>query len=152
MLEKPLILLIEDSEDDSVLFQRALAGTALPFDLRIVPTCTDARDYLLGSARFADRSAFQFPKLIIADHCRDGFGTPDFLRWLRAHPECQVIPVILLTGAGAPSLVQSSYDLGVHSIFEKPVTNLELQALLKLILAYWAKALVPASAHGIANN
>ena len=152
MPEKPIILLIEDSEDDSLLFQRALVGTALPFDVRTVPTCTEARDYLMGAARFADRSAFQFPKLIVADHTRGVFGTADLLRWLRTHPECQVIPVIVLTGSGSPSFVQSSYDLGVHSIFEKPATNSDLQALLQLILAYWSKALVPASTHGITNN
>jgi two-component system, response regulator len=124
----------------------------LPFDLRIVPNCTDARDYLPGSARFSDRDAFQFPKLIMADHSRDAFGTEEFLGWLRTHPGSQVIPVILLTGSGSPSFVQSSYDLGVHSIFEKPTNNADLQALLKLILAYWAKALVPASTHAITNN
>ena len=32
---------------------------------------------------------------------------------------------------------------GVHSVFEKPITNAELQDLLKLVVAYWSKALTP---------
>ena len=148
----PVILLVEDSEDDSLLFQRALTGTTLPFDVRTVPSYTDAQDYLRGAGQFADRDDFRFPRLIIADHSQDAFGTAEFLRWLRAHPECQVIPVILLTGAGSPNIVQSSYDLGIHAFFEKPAAHADLQALLKVILAYWAKALVPASRQEITNN
>jgi two-component system, response regulator len=145
--ERPVILLVEDSEDDSLLFQRALTGTTLPFDVRIVRSYTDAQHYLQGAGQFADRHEFRFPKLIIADHSHDAFGTAEFLEWLRAHPESQVIPVILLTGTESPSIVQSSYDLGIHAFFEKPAANADLQALLQLILAYWAKASVPASRH-----
>jgi CheY-like chemotaxis protein len=150
--ERPVILLVEESEDDSLLFERALTGTTLPFDVRIVPSYTHAQHYLQGAGQFADRYKFRFPKLIIADHSQDAFGTTEFLQWLRSHPECQVIPVILLTGTGSPSLIQSSYDLGIHAFFEKPAANADLQALLKLILAYWAKASVPASRYGITNN
>ena len=139
----PALLLIEDSQDDADLFQRAVNVTALPLNLRVVSTCSDAREYLLGTGQFANRTRFPFPQLIVADDCRDEFGTPHLLRWLQEKPECQVIPLIILTGSGSPALVRSSYDLGVHSVFEKPTTNSELRDLLKLVVAYWSKALTP---------
>jgi two-component system response regulator len=145
MPRRPALLLIEDSKDDAELFQRAVNASALPLDLRVVTNCSSARDYLLGTGEFADRAVFPFPRLIVADNCRESFGTADLLRWLRTKPECQVIPVIVMTGVGSPSLVRTSYDLGVHSVFEKPSSNADLQALLKLVVAYWSKALVPAT-------
>ena len=143
MPQHPALLLIEDSQDDAELFQRAVNVAALPLNLRVVATCSDAREYLLGTGQFADRTRFPFPQLIVADDCRDEFGTAHLLRWLQAKPECRVIPLIILTGSGSPALVRSSYDLGVHSVFEKPITNSELQDLLKLVVAYWSRALTP---------
>jgi CheY-like chemotaxis protein len=144
---KATILLVEDSEDDFLLFERALRATALPFDVKGVETCAEGRDYLLGAGRFADRVAFPFPKLIMADNCRAPFDTAEFLRWLRRHPECRVIPIVMLSGTRDPKLIETAYELGVHSFFEKPAQNSGLQALLKMILEYWTAALVPASVH-----
>ena len=143
MEEDAVILLVEDSDDDLLLFKRALLATGLPFQVRSVETCSEARDYLLGAGQFADRAAFPFPKLIIADNCRAPFSTGEFLRWLCGHPECRVIPVVMLSGSRDPKLIEIAYDLGVHSFFEKPNNYAALQSLLKMILDYWAAALVP---------
>ena len=138
------ILLVEDSEDDFLLFERALRATGLPFDVKGVETCAEGRDYLLGADGFADRVTFPFPKLIMADNCRAPFDTAEFLRWLRRHPECRVIPIVMLSGSRDPKLIETAYELGVHSFFEKPARNTGLQALLKMILEYWGAALLPA--------
>jgi two-component system response regulator len=143
--EDAVILLVEDSDDDLLLFKRALLATGLPFQVRSVETCSEARDYLVGGGRFADRAAFPFPKLIIADNCRAPFSTAEFMRWLRGHPECQVIPIVMLSGSRDPKLVEVAYGLGVHSFFEKPNNHVALQSLLKMILDYWAAALIPDS-------
>ena len=141
--EDAVILLVEDSEDDLLLFKRALLATGLPFQVRSVQTCLEARDYLVGADQFADRRAFPFPKLIIADNCRGPFDTAEFLGWIRGHPECQVIPIVMLSGSRDPKLVEVAYELGIHSFFEKPNNHVALQSLLKMILEYWAAALVP---------
>ena len=137
------VLIVEDSEDDLVLFNRALRATGLPFHASRVETCSEASDYLLGVGRFADRAAYPFPKLIMADNCRAPFDTADFLHWLRQHPECRVIPIVMLSGSRDPKLVETAYELGIHSFFEKPGDNTSLQSLIKMILDYWAAALVP---------
>ena len=141
--EDVVILLVEDSEDDLLLFKRALQATGLSFQVRSVETCSEAREYLLGAGRFADRAASPFPKLIIADNCPGPFDTAEFLRWIRRHPECQVIPIVMLSGSRDPKLVEVAYELGIHSFFEKPNNHIVLQSLLKMILDYWAAALVP---------
>jgi CheY-like chemotaxis protein len=137
------ILLVEDSEDDLILFNRALRATGLPFNTKRVETCSEARDYLRGAGQFADRAAYPFPKLIMADNCRAPFDTAEFLRWFRSHPECRVIPIVMLSGSRDPKLVETAYELGIHSFFEKPGDQTALQRLLKMILDYWAAALVP---------
>jgi two-component system response regulator len=143
--EDAVILLVEDSEDDLLLFKRALLATGLPFQVRNVETCSEARSYLLGAGQFADRAAFPFPQLIIADNCRGPFDTAEFLLWLRGHPQCRVIPVVMLSGSRDPRLIETAYELGLHSFFEKPNNHIALQSLLKMVLDYWAATLVPDS-------
>ncbi len=144
MEDDAVILLVEDSEDDLLLFRRALVATGLPFQVKNVETCSEARDYLLGTGEFADRARFPFPKIIIADNCRGPFDTAEFLRWFRRHPECRVIPIVMLSGSRDPKLVDVAYELGIHLFFEKPNNYAALQSLLRMILDYWAAALIPA--------
>ena len=139
------ILLVEDSEDDVLLFRRALALTRLPFVVQDVPSCQLALDYLTAQGSFANRSVFPFPSLIITDNCGGHFTTTDFLRVVRRYPECRVIPIVILSGSAPPRLIESTYEFGAHSFFEKPASFADLQALLKLILDYWVRAHVPAA-------
>lgn len=137
------ILLVEDNEDDLFLFERALRRINVTHRVQNVVNGREARCYLLGEGRYENRDEFPFPKFIIADNCTTDFNGLDFLRWLRAHPECRVIPVVMLSGSRKPDHVEEAYELGAHSYFEKPSDQESLQSLLKLIFDYWQQAVVP---------
>jgi AmiR/NasT family two-component response regulator len=62
---------------------------------------------------------------------------------MRGHPECRVIPIVMLSGSRDPKLVETAYEFGIHSFFEKPGNNTSLQRLLKMVLDYWLAAVVP---------
>jgi CheY-like chemotaxis protein len=141
--QNPTILLIEDSEDDVLLFRRALELSGLPFFVQNVPSCQLALDYLTAQGSYENRQSFPFPRLIIADNCVGQLSTTDFLRVVRRYPDCGLVPIVILSGSAPPRLVESSYQLGAHSFFEKPATFAEFQALLKLILDYWTRARLP---------
>jgi hypothetical protein len=49
----------------------------------------------------------------------------------------------MLSGSRDPKLVETAYELGIHSFFEKPADNTALRSLLKMVLEYWGAALVP---------
>lgn len=137
------ILLIEDSSDDTFLFQMALRANGLAYDVKTVENGSEARDYLLAQGRFADREEFPFPKFIIADNCTGKFNGLEFLRWLRGHPDCRVIPFVMLSGSRLPKHVEQAYECGAHSYFEKPTDLASLEALVKLIFEYWSRAVIP---------
>ena len=141
----PKILLIEDSSDDMFLFQTALRATGLPYGMQTVENGSEARDYLLARGRFMDRDEFPFPKFIIADNCMSGFNGLEFLQWLRGHPDCRIIPFVMLSGSPAPKQIEQAYEFGAHSYFEKPNDLASLELLVKLIFDYWSRALIPQS-------
>lgn len=127
------------------LFQTALRANGLPYGVQTVENGSEARDYLLAQGRFTDRDEFPFPKFIIADNCTAGFNGLEFLRWLRGHPDCRVIPFVMLSGSQSPKHVELAYESGAHSYFEKPNDLASLEALVKLIFEYWSRAVIPQS-------
>jgi two-component system response regulator len=137
------ILLVEDDRDDLFLFKRALHDRQ-SLVVQAVSDCSQAIDYLEGRGDYADRETHPFPKFIITDNCKSPLGAPEFLRWLRNHPRCRVIPTVVLSGSGSPSQVDQAFELGAHSYFEKPSNLSELQSLLTLVFDYWEKSLIPA--------
>jgi CheY-like chemotaxis protein len=81
------VLLCEDDPDDVLLTQIAFEKARLANPLQIVRDGEEAIAYLEGEGRFADRTRFPLPILVLLDLKMlklDGFHV---LQWLRSQPE-----------------------------------------------------------------
>lgn len=105
--------------------------------LLVVTSGAEAINYLQGTGQDADRAQFPFPSVIITEIQTPLMGGLEILQWLRNHPECSVIPILILTVSDAQSDIKRAYQLGVNSYLLKPVTLEELQRIVKLVFDYW---------------
>jgi CheY-like chemotaxis protein len=131
------ILLIEDSENDLLLVKLALKRAGVLNPIQAARDGREAVEYLCGDGTYADRVKFPFPSLIISDlkmPRMDGF---EILEWLRKHPECSVIPVIILSASKQDTDIKRAYQLGANSYLVKPSTLDQLQQILKRLFEYW---------------
>ena len=138
------ILVAEDDPSDVELLRLAMRRAGIFNPLSVVNDGQEAIDYLKGEGEFCDRNKFPFPKIVITDlkmPRRTGF---ELLAWVRNHPECKVLPTVLMSGSGLPNDVQRAYGLGVNSYFRKPTSLGELTTLMDLLKNYWSRAEVPA--------
>jgi CheY-like chemotaxis protein len=136
------LLMAEDDENDIVLFTRVCERSqeVLPFFVR---DGLEATHYLEGVGAFSNRTAFPFPRWLMIDlkmPRMDGF---ELLSWLRAHPQCRVVPTIVFSASELPGDIQRSYELGAHSYFTKPLAAEEMAALLQTMVHYWHQAKLP---------
>ncbi len=104
---------------------------------QVVSNGGEAMDYMRGSGKYHDRAKFPFPSVIITEILTPLMGGLEILQWLRNHPECSVIPVLILTASDAQSDIKRAYQLGVNSYILKPAKLEELQRLVKLVFDYW---------------
>jgi DNA-binding response OmpR family regulator len=77
------LLLVEDSEDDVFLLKRALSRHP---GFRVVGWAEDgnaAIDYLNGSGRYSDRTAYPWPDLMILDLKMPGRSGHEVLQWMQ---------------------------------------------------------------------
>src|ERR1041385_2145111 len=91
------ILVIEDNEDDVFLLKRALAGEGINNPVQVVNDGLEAINYLEGKGKYHDRIQFPFPSVIFSDLKMPRMNGFDVLQWLRTHPDCSVIPIIILS-------------------------------------------------------
>jgi len=125
------ILAVEDNPDDLFLLENAIDRVDLKGQVRIVRDGIEALAYLEGSGSFADRSRFPMPSLVLLDLKLPRKSGMDVLAWIRARPELDRIPVIILSASGTEADVRNGYDLGAVSYHVKSLGFEELLTLMR---------------------
>jgi CheY-like chemotaxis protein len=137
------ILIVEDNPDDAFLLKRALQKNQVRNPIQVVENGLQAIQYLCAEPPFDDRKVYPFPTVIYTDlkmPLKDGF---EVLEWLKKHPRCAVIPVIVLTASNQDADIKRAYELGANSYMVKPGSFDDLTELIALALAYWKACLKP---------
>jgi CheY-like chemotaxis protein len=137
------MLLIEDSENDAILFRQALESCNLEARLTWVEDGSGAVAYLEGRAPYADRAQYPMPDLIVADLKMPKIGGFEFLDWLRQHPKYTGIPAIILSSTSLERDIVRAYDLGAKAFHVKPSTFTELAQLIRAAHGFWTLVSVP---------
>jgi CheY-like chemotaxis protein len=142
------MLFVEDDENDVKLLQMAIASGAAGHTVQIVGNGEEAIRYLRGEGHYADRQKFPLPNVILTDLKMPRMSGLELLRWLREHPECSVIPTIVLSGSALPADVREAYRLGANAYMAKPSNLNELVEMLRLTYEFWSLCHCPEMPRG----
>ena len=137
------ILIAEDSPQDAELLQLALKRAGLGGPLRFVSDGVEAIAYLEGRGEYADRETFPFPRVIITDLKMPRLNGLELLNWLSDHPECHVIPTILLSGSELSQDITAAYKFGANTYFTKPTDFETLLQMVRSWKEYWSRSELP---------
>jgi CheY-like chemotaxis protein len=137
------ILIGEDDENDVVLLQRALLRGGITNPTHICRDGQEVINYLKGDPPYTDRDQFPFPRMLILDLKMPLLTGLDVLRWIRGHPECSVIPTLVLTTSAHERDVTDAYQVGANAYMVKPGSFDELVSLLKVMGEFWGRCQLP---------
>jgi len=116
----PLILIVEDNEDDLFLLNRALARAGVANPLRSVRGGSELTKYLMGIGEYKDRQKHPLPGLILLDlKLRDMQGT-DVLRFLNGQKDFSDITVVVWTAHVGPRDAEEIKALAIKCCVPKP--------------------------------
>ncbi len=119
-MPKPVVLYVEDEEDDVLLMKLAFEKAGLGQALQSVGDGIDAMKYLAGENSYADRQRHPLPSLVLLDlnlPVKSGF---EVLDWMRGRPELRQIPVVVFSSSDIPEDKARARDLGARDFIEKP--------------------------------
>jgi CheY-like chemotaxis protein len=131
------ILIAEDDENDSIILERVLRRVGFKNPFHFCRDGTEVIGYLRAEPPYVDRIAFPFPRILITDLKMPKMGGLEILRWLHSHPECNVIPKVVLTASRQESDVHEAYKWGVNSYIVKPGGYEQLTQIMRVFFEYW---------------
>jgi CheY-like chemotaxis protein len=135
--ELGVILLAEDSEVDVLMTRRAFAKIGLINPLHVVSDGEEAIAYLSGVGKYANRSEYPLPVLLLLDLRMPRKNGLEVLRWIRQQPTLRALRVIVLTTSDLFRDVNEAYQLGANSYIVKPVDLDQFVRVSQALKGYW---------------
>jgi len=134
------VLHIEDDPNDTELLRAATRRADVQFNIINVEDGDEAMAYLSGAGIYSDRSQYPFPALVLLDLKMPRATGLEILKWIREHPECGNLPVLILSGSELHEDIRRAYESGANSYLIKPLGFEELVGLIKDVDAVWLPA------------
>ncbi|MDB6052744.1 MAG: two-component system response regulator [Verrucomicrobiales bacterium] len=135
-----VILLVDDSENDVVMLQRAAKNVGLTNPIYVVNSGKDALIYLQGEGKYADRIKYPSPGILLLDLKMPGIDGFEVLRWVRNQQRFKTLLVVVLSGMAETRDINRAYELGAHSYLIKPANPVDLANLMNFFQGYWTLA------------
>ena len=133
----PVILLVDDDEDDRLLVQRALDASGAVTQLCTLNDGSELLAYLSGHNPRHPPDACGRPNLILLDLNMPGMSGRQVLRQLKEADLLHGIPVIVFTTSDAGDDMRECYDLGCLSYIRKPTTFSGMVDVMKTLVHHW---------------
>lgn len=135
---KPIdILLVDDSEDDVVIAQRAFKKGRILNNLYIARSGQEALDFIYHEGKYKDET-IPTPGLILLDINMPNMNGFQVLEKLKADPKYRIIPVIMLTISDRDEDIVRSYTNGAVSYITKPIGFEAFVKIIEQFEIYWA--------------
>lgn len=123
------ILLVEDDPGDVRLTMEALKQSKVHTHLSVAGDGIEALAFLRRQGKYKDAKR---PDIILLDLNMPRMDGREVLAQLKADPDLQRIPVVILTTSSAEEDICRSYDLHANCYITKPV---DLRQFMKIVLS-----------------
>jgi len=127
------ILLVEDSDDDAQLLQRALKAAKVANPVCHLTDGTAALDYLRDRV---DKPA-EIPSILLVDVKLPGATGFEILTFLQSNAAFSKMLRIVVSDLRTIEDIKKGYALGAQSFLAKPVHGQDLAELIKTYPHYW---------------
>ena len=131
------ILLVEDSDEDFLAFQRAFQHANMGHPIQRCTKGDEALDYLYRRGRYAAARDQPLPALILLDLNLPGADGRSVLSTIKGDPQLACIPVIIVTSSANPKDIDTCYQNGANSYLVKSVNFLKFRQQIGVLTDYW---------------
>ena len=128
------ILLVEDNPGDVRLTREAFEEGHISNELHVVRDGEKALDFLYQRGEYEDAPR---PHLVLLDLNLPRVGGLEVLEDIRADPDLNKIPVIVLTSSDAEEDIVKSYELQSNAYLTKPIDPDDFVALVRTFENFW---------------
>lgn len=120
------IILIEDDEDDQLLFSMALDIILIPTDLTIIKHTIDLKNNVMLIQKLS-------PYIIFIDLNLGAINGFKYLETVKDNELLKHIPCIILTDSKLPLNIETAYNYGANLYIVKPIEFSVLTDIIKFV-------------------
>lgn len=143
MTMQPIILLVEDNDDDAELTAMAFRAAKIANPLLRIRDGVEALDYLFARGEHAARRRADMPAIVLLDLNLPRLGGLEVLAALRADQHTKRLPVVVLTSSTEDQDRLAAYDQHANSYVQKPIDYDEFVVAAQQLGSYWMALNVP---------
>lgn len=133
----PILMLVEDDQDDQELARLANQKLDAPFRLILAEDGAEALDYLRASHTGQPDTHEPAPNLLLVDLDMPRMDGLSFLKNLREDKALRHLPVVMFTTSKAQRDIAACYEHGCNSYVVKPMNISRLAELFDSLTQYW---------------
>ena len=134
MKTKPNILIIDDSESDTMLMEEAIKDTAIANSVHIINDSQDALKFIQRQGPYVNAPQ---PNLILLDLKMPQLDGHEFLEIVKNDKTLNHIPIIVLSTSTDPVDIRKCYELNANCYIEKPVNFMRFKKVIGVINDFW---------------
>lgn len=138
LIKKPVILVVEDDEDDFLLLRDVLKEAGLTQELKWFQDGELFLDYLFGEGGHTGPGTDKIG-LVFMDINMPKINGLEAINHIKSHSELRRIPLIVLSTSENELDIERAYTLGANSFVIKPQRYSEYLETIKTIHSYWFK-------------
>ena len=131
------VLTVEDSDEDFEAFRRGWQKSGIKNPLYRCENGDEALYFLFNHGKYADKSLYPRPELILLDLNLPGTDGREVLAEIKNDPNLKTIPVVVFTTSANPKDLEICYQNGANSYIIKPINAQSLMSMIKKLSQYW---------------
>ena len=131
------ILIVDDSEKDSILMMRELRSNQVANSIIAVKSGEEALDYLFCRGQYATRLPDALPRVVFLDLKMPQMSGLDTLKVIRADKRTVDLPVVIFTVSHDDPSIASAYAAGANSYVVKPLSLDQMRITMRGLGWYW---------------
>ncbi|MDQ2096260.1 MAG: response regulator [Tychonema bourrellyi B0820] len=133
----PLLLIVEDSNEDFEALQRFLRQSPRVVPIQRCVNGEQALAFLYRTGSYVDPESAPRPGMIVLDLNLPGIDGREVLRRVKQDKSLKTIPVVVFTTSNNPKDIEDCYQFGVNSYMIKPINFAQLKRDVQLLVDYW---------------
>lgn len=137
--ERPVVLLVEDSEADVELTELSIQQTGRAVDLRVVSDGEQCMAFLRKEGQFRDAPT---PQLVLLDLHMPRMNGLEVLAAVHDDASLRHVPIVVLTTSDNRADVKAAYVGCCSGYVVKPMGFSEFARAIELLLSYWLSLVV----------
>ena len=131
MINRQLIAVVDDDEDDLLLIQEAFKSCLNQENVILASSGTDLLSRL--------ETVRTLPSFLLLDLNMPRMSGFDVLTKLRSDPRYTLMPILIFSTSNAQPDVDRAYELGANSYVKKPASFADYKSVVKDLCNFWLR-------------